>query len=108
MHRLLVLYPPPTDPQAFREYYEAHHLPLAARLPGLRAYRWGFDVSALGADSPYFCVFQADFDDAAALDAAFASPEGEATAADVPNYATGGALLLHYDVREGELPTPDR
>ena len=60
MHRLLVLYPPPTDPQA------------------------------------------------AALDAAFASPEGEATAADVPNYATGGALLLHYDVREGELPTPDR
>ena len=60
-------------------------------------------MTALGADSPYFCVFEADFDDAAALDAAFASPEGEATAADVPNYATGGALLLHYDVREGEL-----
>jgi hypothetical protein len=37
-----------------------------------------------------------------------ASPEGEATAADVPNYATGGALLLHYDVREGEPATPDR
>ena len=89
MHRLLVLYPPPADPQAFRDYYEANHLPLAARLPGLRGYRWGFDVTALGADSPYFCVFQADFDDAAALDAALGSPEGEATAADVPNYATG-------------------
>jgi hypothetical protein len=23
MHSLLVLYPPPDDPQAFREYYEA-------------------------------------------------------------------------------------
>jgi uncharacterized protein (TIGR02118 family) len=65
-------------------------------------------VTALGADSPYFCAFEADFDDAAALEAAFASPEGEATAADVPNYATGGALLLHYDVREGEPATPDR
>jgi uncharacterized protein (TIGR02118 family) len=97
MHRLLVLYPPPDDPQAFREYYEATHLALVARLPGVRGYRWGFDVAAVGADSPYFCVFQADFDDAAAL----GSPEGEAAAADVPNYATGGAVLLRYDVREG-------
>jgi uncharacterized protein (TIGR02118 family) len=84
MHRLLVLYPPPTDPAAFREYYEGNHLPLAARMPGLRGLRWGFDVAAPGGDSPYFCVFEADFDDAGALDAALASPEGEATAADVP------------------------
>jgi uncharacterized protein (TIGR02118 family) len=108
VHRLLVLYPPPTDPAAFRAYYEANHLPLAARMPGLRGLRWGFDVAAPGGDSPYFCVFEADFDDAGALDAALASPEGEATAADVPNYATGGAVLLRYDVREGELATPDR
>jgi uncharacterized protein (TIGR02118 family) len=108
MHRLLVLYPPPADPQAFRDYYEATHVPLAARLPGLRAFRYGFDVTALGADSPYFCVFEADFDDAAALDSALGSPEGEATAADVPNYATGGAVLLRYDVREGRPATPDR
>jgi uncharacterized protein (TIGR02118 family) len=108
MHRLLVLYPPPTDPQAFREYYEDHHLPIAARLPGLRAFRWGFDVAAPGADTPYFCVFEADFDDAAALDAALGSPEGEATAADVPNYATGGAVLLRYDLRDGEPATTGR
>lgn len=101
MHRLLVLYPPPTDPAAFRAYYEATHLPLASQLPGLRRFSWGFDVAAPGGDTPYFCVFQADFDDAGALDAALASPEGEATAADVPNYATGGAVLLRYDVSEG-------
>ena len=58
-------------------------------------------MAAPGGDTPYFCVFQADFDDAGALDAALASPEGEATAADVPNYATGGAVLLRYDVSEG-------
>ena len=105
MHRLLVLYPPPTDPQAFRAYYENHHLPIAARLPGLRAFRWGFDVLAPGGEAPYFCVFEADFDDATAHDAPFASPEGEDTAAEVPNYATGGALLLHYVVGEGEPAT---
>jgi uncharacterized protein (TIGR02118 family) len=108
MHRLLVLYPPPADPQAFADYYENHHLPIAARLPGLRGFRWGLDVAAPGGDSPYFCVFEADFDDAAALDAALGSPEGEATAADVPNYATGGALLLRFDVREGEPATTGR
>ena len=91
MHRLLVLYPPPADPQAFRDYYEAITSRSPRACPACGAYRWGFDVTALGADSPYFCVFQADFDDAAALDAALGSPEGEATAADVPNYATGGA-----------------
>ena len=63
-------------------------------------------MTAPAADSPYFCVFEADFDDAGALDAALASPEGQATAADVPNYATGGAVLLRFDVREGETATP--
>ena len=88
MHRLLVLYPPPTDPQAFADYYEGHHLPIAARLPGLRGFRWGLDVAAPGGDSPYFCVFEADFD--------------------VPNYATGGAVLLRFDVRQGEPATTGR
>ncbi len=91
MHRLLVLYPPPTDPDHFRRYYVDTHLPLVAKLPGLRGYRYSFDVVASEGESPYFCVFEADFDDAAAYRAATASAEGQATRADVPNYATGGA-----------------
>jgi uncharacterized protein (TIGR02118 family) len=102
MHRLLVLYPMPQDPQAFRDYYESTHLPLAATMPGLRGYRYGFDAAVPGGgDAPYFCAFEGDFDDAAALDAALASPEGQAIGADVPNYATGGAVMLRYDMREG-------
>ena len=65
MHRLLVLYPPPTDPDHFRSYYEDTHLPLAAKLPGLRGYRYSFDVAAGDGESPYYCVFEADFDDGA-------------------------------------------
>jgi uncharacterized protein (TIGR02118 family) len=99
MHRLLVLYPPPSDPDHFRSYYEDTHLPLAAKLPGLRAYRYSFDVAAAEGESPYYCVFEADFDDAAALSAARESTEGQAVRADVPNYATGGAVVLNYELR---------
>jgi uncharacterized protein (TIGR02118 family) len=99
MHRLITLYPPPSDPDAFRSYFEEKHLPLVETLPGLRGYSYGFDLAAVdGSESPYFCTFAGDFDDAAALDAALASPEGQAVAADVPNYATGGVVLLRHEV----------
>jgi uncharacterized protein (TIGR02118 family) len=101
MHRLLVLYPPPADPDHFRRYYESTHIALAAKMPGLRRYRYGFDVAAGEGESPYFCVFEADFDDAAALSAARGSAEGQAVAADVPNYATGGVVVLDYELRGG-------
>src|ERR1044071_9284144 len=102
MHRLLVLYPPPTDPDHFRSYYEDTHIPLAAKMPGLRGYRYGFDVaSPSGGESPYFCVFEADFDDAAAYSAAMGSAEGQAALADVSNYATGGVVSLNYEIRTG-------
>jgi uncharacterized protein (TIGR02118 family) len=101
MHRLLVLYPPPTDPDHFRSYYQDTHLPLVAKLPGLRGYRYSFDVAVAEGESPYFCVFEGDFDDAAAYSAAMTSPAGQATLADVPNYATGGAVALNYELRAG-------
>jgi uncharacterized protein (TIGR02118 family) len=98
MHRLLVLYPPPTDPDHFRTYYEQTHLKLVAKIPGLRGYRYGFDVAAAEGESPYFCAFEGDFDDAAAMAAALETPEGEATLADIANYATGGAVALNYEL----------
>ncbi|MGZ4292941.1 MAG: EthD family reductase, partial [Solirubrobacteraceae bacterium] len=39
MHKLVVLYPPPADPDKFRSYYTSTHLKLVEKLPGLRAYR---------------------------------------------------------------------
>jgi uncharacterized protein (TIGR02118 family) len=103
MHRVLVLYLPPGDPLAFREYFEHTHIPLAARMPGQRTMRYSFDVSAAGGESPYFGVMEAEFDDADALAASMASPEGQAVVADIPNYATGGAIMLSYPVQEAQL-----
>lgn len=103
MHKLLVLYPEPTDRDAFVEYYRQVHLPLAEKLPGLVGWRFSTEISPApdGGAAPYFAVFEADFADAAALGAAMASPEGQAVVADVPNYATGGAIVFDYAISGG-------
>jgi hypothetical protein len=49
----------------------------------------------------YFAVFEAEFADAGAMTAARASPQGQQVAADVANYATGGAVVIHYPVPDG-------
>lgn len=100
MHRVLVLYLPPTDPEACRAYFEETHIPLAAQMPGQRSMRYSFDLDAPGGESPYFGVMEAEFDDAEALGAAMASPEGQAVVADIPNYATGGVVILNYPVHD--------
>ena len=69
MHRVLILYLPPKDPQASREYFVNTHIPLAAKMPGQRTMRYSFDVAAAEGESPYFGVMEAEFDDAEALGA---------------------------------------
>ncbi|MET8233449.1 EthD family reductase [Micromonospora sp. NPDC005298] len=101
MHKLVVLYLEPADPDHFRDYYVNNHLPLVRTLPGLLACRYSFDVAATQGETPYFAVFEADFADAAAMTAARASPQGQQVGADVAKYATGGAVVIHYPVQDG-------
>ena len=97
MHKLLVLYNEPKDPA---QYYVETHLPLVGKMPGVKATRHSFDVKALGpGKAPYFCVFEAEFENEAALMAGLASKEGQAVAGDVPNYASGGVTMVHFAVR---------
>jgi 4-carboxymuconolactone decarboxylase len=107
MHRVLVLYPAPKDPAHFKKYYLEKHLPLAAQMPGLLSSRYTFAAEGVGAASPYFCIWEGDFADVAAFGAAMGSPIGQQVAADVPNYATGGATVLHFDAQPGPPPPSD-
>ncbi|MFF0268010.1 EthD family reductase [Kribbella sp. NPDC004536] len=100
MHKLLVLYPKPVDPDHFRDYYVTKHLPLVMQWPGLLDWRYSLDVTATNGDAPYFAVFEADFADAAALAASRASAPGQQAAADVVNYATGGVVVIDYPVQD--------
>ncbi|GAA1869264.1 EthD family reductase [Brevibacterium marinum] len=103
MHKLLVLYPEPTDRAAFIDYYTNSHLPLAEQLPGILTWSYSVDVSADDeGNAPYFAVFEAEFPDKDAFATAMASQIGRDVAADVSNYATGGAVIIDFAISGGE------
>jgi uncharacterized protein (TIGR02118 family) len=80
--RFLALYDTPADPGAFDRHYNDVHIPLATRLPGLRRYLVSREVTAVRGGSPYYLVAELEWDTLDDLKAAFASPAGQATAAD--------------------------
>lgn len=91
---LTVLYGPPADVEAFSRHYEDVHVPLAKALPGATNLQYTLAVENLAGDAPVFAAFHASFTTREALDAALASPEGQAAQADVLNFATGGVTIL--------------
>jgi uncharacterized protein (TIGR02118 family) len=79
--RFLALYETPSDPEAFDRHYHQIHIPLIRCLPGLRRYILGRNVTALHG-APCYLVTELEWDTMDELQAAFATPEGRATAAD--------------------------
>jgi uncharacterized protein (TIGR02118 family) len=76
----LVSRPADTAPEAFRDWWLGHHVHVAAALPGLR--RYVVSTADDFAQSQYDGVAELWFDSTAAMDAAFASPEGQQCAAE--------------------------
>lgn len=98
MARVLVLYNLPTDPDAFERHYAEIHAPLAKAIPGLRSYTVSRGpVMTPAGPSSIHLIATLEFDDIAAIQTAFATPEGQRTAADVPNFATGGSQMMFFD-----------
>lgn len=79
--RFLAVYETPADPAAFGRHYHQVHIPLLRTLPGLRRYTVSREVTALHGE-PYYLIAELDWDTLADLRAAFATPEGRATADD--------------------------
>lgn len=100
MVRFLVLYDIPADPEAFDRHYREIHIPLAKQLPGLRRYTISRNHQPVRGDRSYYLVAELDWDDTAAMQQAFASEVGRATAADVPEFAPTGVSSLVYEVEE--------
>jgi uncharacterized protein (TIGR02118 family) len=101
MARLVVMYGIPKDRAAFDRYYFETHLPIAKKIPGLRKYEvsQGPVVTPAGPSS-FHLIATLHFDDLAAIQNAFASAEGQAAAADVKTFATGGADMFLFESRE--------
>jgi len=93
MARFLVLWGRPQDPEFFERHYREAHVPLVKRLPGVRRYTFSRAARPVRGDL-YYRIAELDFDDIAALQQAFASPEGRAAASDVDTLAaTAGARV---------------
>jgi uncharacterized protein (TIGR02118 family) len=93
-----VLYNAPADPAAFDRYYYETHVPIAKKIPGLRSYTVSTGpIQALAGTAPYLAILQ--FDSMSDIAAALSSPEGQATAGDLANFATGGVTILLHDTR---------
>ena len=101
MAKLVVIYGKPQDVAAFDSYYEGTHVPLAKAIPGVRDYEVskGAVMTPAGPAEAHL-IATIEFDDMAAIQAAFASPEGQRAAADVQKFATGGVQMLMFDTAQ--------
>ena len=94
MARVFALYKTPADPAAFDRYYRDVHVPIAKKVPGLRGYEvTRGEIGMLGGRSPYHLIAVLTFD-------SLTSPQGQATAADIGNFATGGVDIYFADMEE--------
>ncbi len=95
MIKLTVLYGHPTDEQAFEDYYANTHTPIAVKMTGFtRAELTKSFPSPDGSKAAYHRMAEFWFESPEALQATMASPEGQATSADLSNFATGGVTFM--------------
>jgi uncharacterized protein (TIGR02118 family) len=93
--KLVVLYTQPDDHAAFDEHYLGVHAPLARKLPGLQRFETGRLTASLdGGERTYYRIAELYFPDQAAMDAAFGSAEGTATAQDYGKIAPPGSRMF--------------
>jgi uncharacterized protein (TIGR02118 family) len=97
MPRLVVLYNQPEDPEAFDAHYRDVHTPIVQSYPKLRALEAHKPDGVGGRPSPYYLMAEMTFDSGEDLDAALSSEAGSASARDLRNFATAGAVLFVVD-----------
>jgi uncharacterized protein (TIGR02118 family) len=95
MIKVTVLYGHPEDPEAFETYYKNKHLPLVDQVDAISK----LEITKIssgpgGSASETFLMAELYFDSQTAMQEAMESPEGQAMADDLTNFATGGVKIL--------------
>lgn len=97
--KLVVLYTAPDDLDAFEDHYRTVHGPLVDKVPGLLRWEGARIVAAGdGGEQSYYRSAELYFADHDALQAALASEQGRATAADYERIAPAGSRLFVAEV----------
>ena len=89
MVKLVAMYKPPADAEAFDKHYFEVHMPLVAKIPGLVK----SEVSKLkvlpGTETNFYMMSEMYYENMDSFNVAMASPEGKASARDLMNFAKG-------------------
>jgi uncharacterized protein (TIGR02118 family) len=95
MPKLIVLYPPPTDVTTFERRYHLEHAPMVVqKIPGLKKFLAAQVLGTPAGVTPYQRVAELYFDSIESLQAAIASPGGQATVAHAMEISTGGPPVV--------------
>lgn len=95
MMKVTVLYSHPTSPGEFEKYYAGTHLPIAAKMKGVaRIELTKFVAGPDGAKAAFYRMAELYFTAQAQMEQTLKSPEGQATVADLPKFATGGVTVI--------------
>ena len=100
MAKLFAIYQQPADAAAFDTYYFNKHVPLAKTIPGLMSYEvTRGDVMGMAGKHGVYLVAVLEFASMEAIAAAMGSPQGQATAADLGNFATAGVDVMMAETK---------
>jgi uncharacterized protein (TIGR02118 family) len=100
MAKIVAVYKTPENAEAFNRYYFSTHVPLAKTIPGLRKYEVSSGLVGLPVDpGDVHLVALLEFDSADDIRAALGTPEGQAVAADLANFADGGVDMMVFDTK---------
>lgn len=89
------MYGHPQDAEAFENYYHQTHLPLVAQTEGiLKAEYTRFLPNPDGSAPAYYRMAELYFSGPEDMQQALNSPEGQAMAADLVNFANGDVTLI--------------
>ena len=94
MPRLIALYNPPDDPDAFDAHYRDVHTAIVDRYPNMREMRLTKPAGVAGRPSPFHLMAEMIFDSDADLEAALASEAGAESARDLRNFAGAGVTMF--------------
>ncbi|TJY66179.1 EthD family reductase [Arthrobacter sp. CAU 1506] len=92
MYDLFVLYNRPEDLDIFDRHYTTTHIPLVRQLPLLQDFTWG-KVAEKEANG-YYVIARLTYASKEEADASMASEAGQASVADLANFAHAGATVL--------------
>jgi uncharacterized protein (TIGR02118 family) len=93
--KLLVIYPRPTDMEAFEKAYQTEHVPMAvANLIGKTRLVATKVVGSPQETAPFYRIAEVHFPSMEALEACAASAGGKATLAHAVKISTGGSPIF--------------